>query len=43
MTARGWAWEEMGVIAHGGEVSFRVMDIFRNYTVVTGAQHVRIY
>lgn len=32
--ARGWGWEEMGVIAHGGEASFRVMDMFWNYTVV---------
>ena len=22
MVARGWGWEELGVIAHGGEVSF---------------------
>lgn len=39
--ARGW--EEMGVIAHGGEVSVRVMDMFWKYTVVMVAQHIRIY
>lgn len=41
--ARGWGWEEMGVIAHGGEASFRVMDMFWKYTVVMVAQHRRIY
>lgn len=27
------------MIAHGGEVSFRVMDMFSNNTVMMGAQH----
>lgn len=34
-----WGWEETGVIVHGGEVSFMVMDMFSNNTVVMGAQH----